>query len=70
MPSPRRMLCRVIQRSAVPSAIGAALPTDTIHYGCKIVRATVTPTGEACQALLCPPVQHLESAWNSCLFLL
>ena len=49
LPSTCCALCRVIRRMAVPSAISAALPKDTIHYGCKILRATVTPTGEASQ---------------------
>jgi hypothetical protein len=36
----------------VPSAISAALPKDTIHYGCKITGATVTSTGSSCRRLL------------------
>lgn len=62
MPSICCMLCRVIRRMAVPSAIGTALPKDTIHYGCKVLRATVAPTGDACHwRLVVPPVQQLES---------
>lgn len=37
--------CRVIRRIAVPNAMSAALPKDTIHYGCEIASASLTPTG-------------------------
>ncbi len=47
VPSASCVLHRVIRRMAVPSAISDALPKDTIHYGCKILRVTVTPTGKS-----------------------
>ena len=30
---------------AAPKALGAALPKDTVHYGCEIVGAALTPSG-------------------------
>ena len=37
--------CRVIRRLAAPTAMASALPEGTVHYGCKVVDVTTTPSG-------------------------
>ena len=52
--------CRVIRRLAAPTAMANMLPEGTVHYGCKVVDVTTTPSGVRSAMQRC---HHLQLVW-------